>query len=147
MVEHFDALEASFQASYGIDLRRALWGPRLIGVRRIGALIGGLPPGGPLDRSLNGAAAGWGPREEFLATAAELLDVGNRLFWQANFKGKPPGEALEIKRPRSPRSRPEVPQVQITSREELRAALEREGRLFKGARKVAAKLKGGENGD
>lgn len=42
-MKHYEALEADFLLSYGIDLRRALWGPDLIGVRRLWSLVRGLP--------------------------------------------------------------------------------------------------------
>lgn len=44
VAQYFGALEADFQRVYGFDLRRVLWRDR-VGVRRLWALIEGLPPG------------------------------------------------------------------------------------------------------
>lgn len=131
MTEHFEALEASFQSTYRLDLRFALWGPpdRRIGVRRLVSLIQGLPPRSPLHRSLNPGAADWGPLEELLATNAELLDTANRMFWEANFKGHPPGKPIQITRP-TVKGR-KMPRVKVGEGETIRDVLEREGRLLK----------------
>jgi hypothetical protein len=49
---HFEALEADFRAQYGLDLSEVLWGDRRFGVRRIRALIYGLPHDGAFARAV-----------------------------------------------------------------------------------------------
>lgn len=134
MYEHFEALEASFEQTYGLDLRRALWGKLRIGVRRLGALISGLPPGSPLHRSLDPDGWGWGTREELAAQTVEQLDGLARLFWQANFKGNVPGQPVKIERPKRLRPKPKRTPLkggpQIKTPADLKAALAAEGRLL-----------------
>ncbi len=84
ILEEFEALEADFQAHYGIDLRRALWGPIPLSARRLLALVKGLPPGSALHRSVDPEGYGWTNNEELLATLLEVTDLSNRMFYSAN---------------------------------------------------------------
>lgn len=129
METHFEPLEASFQAAYGLDLRQALWGPRRIGVRRLAALIGGLPTASPFARSVNPAAA-WGPVEEFTATTVEMLDALLRQLWPMTMKGRPPGDPVRIERP-IPAAGHEEEQIEVRSKDDLIRELEKRGRLWK----------------
>lgn len=65
-----------------------MWGPNPIGVRKLESLIGGLPLDGSLARVLapETVGRGWGYQEELLAIIAEVVDVGNRNFVEANKK-------------------------------------------------------------
>lgn len=100
MSEHFEAVEADFQAHYGIDLREALWGSRPIGVRRLLSLVNGLPVRGSVHRDLNSDGRDWSSIEELLATVIELLDFGNRMRFAANVKqGTKIWEPIEVRRP------------------------------------------------
>lgn len=49
---YFEALEADFQAYYGLDLRAALWGDTALGSRRLFALIKGIGPDSALGRQV-----------------------------------------------------------------------------------------------
>lgn len=54
----------------------------------------------------NGLGAGWGPTQELLATIAELVDAGNRLFFSANSKkGTRLPRPIRIPRPSERRRR------------------------------------------
>lgn len=55
----------------------------------------------------DGLGAGWGPNEELLATIAEVLDAGNRMYFRAHAKknARLP-KALRIPRPSERRRRP-----------------------------------------
>jgi len=98
IAENYAELEADFQREYGIDLTDALYGERPMGVRRLTALINGLSLGSATLRKAN---KNWGTVEELLASVAELIDVTNRLLYQANFDTKktPVWEPLQITRP------------------------------------------------
>lgn len=79
-----------------------------MGVRRILALIAGLPPGSAVHRSIDphGAGKGWTTQEELLSTIAEVVDYGNRLFYAANTKkGSKQPKPLFIPRPTQPKRR------------------------------------------
>jgi hypothetical protein len=67
-------IEADLQRYYGIDLRD----PSL-GVRRIRALLHGLPRDSALMRHEHGPTADWGNAEELLALVAELVHSSIRV--------------------------------------------------------------------
>jgi len=91
---HYEALEADLLAHYGLDLREG------IGVRRLRALVQGLPPGGALHRSIDPDGWRWTTDTEMLATVAELVDANNRLFYSAHAKkGSSPVKPIKIMRP------------------------------------------------
>lgn len=114
--EHFEALESDFQHYYGLDLRRVLYGEDAVGLRRLRALIGGLPPGSAVHRSVDPAGYGWRNTEEMLALIAQLIDHTNRLLFARTQKGQVP-KPIHIKRPweRVPERRP------VASPDEVRA--------------------------
>lgn len=100
MLEHFEAVEADFQAHYGVDLRDALWGPRPVGVRRLLSLINGLPLRGAVHREAATDGRDWGTVEELLATVVELLDFGNRIrFASGARQGTKIWDPIEVRRP------------------------------------------------
>lgn len=83
-------------------LSEAVWGEQAIGVRRLHSLISGLPPTSALARELypDTVGADWGVTEELLATALELIDLGNRQFLMANSKsGTSAPKPIRITRP------------------------------------------------
>jgi hypothetical protein len=105
MREHFGAVEADFQSHYGLDLRMVLWGPEPIGVRRVYALVSGLPLDGTAARSLLYGGRAWSNTDELLATLVEMLDFNNRMTFAANVKkGTRIWEPVEINRPSQPKS-------------------------------------------
>lgn len=54
----------------------------------------------------------WTYTEELLATASELIDLGNRMFYSANSKkGARVPKPIEIKRPWQPEQEAEVVQM------------------------------------
>lgn len=68
-------------------------------MRRLHSLISGLPPNSALAREIN-PELDWGITEELLATALELIDLGNRQFVMANSKkGTPAPKPIKISRP------------------------------------------------
>jgi hypothetical protein len=106
-------------SEYGIHLGNALWGERPMSVRRLGALLAGLPARNALARALDpkGVGSDWGHVEELLATQAELIDQGNRLFYQAHAKkGSRDPEPIKIRRPWD-----EELAAPVASQDELRA--------------------------
>jgi hypothetical protein len=123
--DHYEPLEAALQSEYGIDLRRALWGPRPLGVRRLWSLVRHLPPGNALDRALDpdGYGAGWGTSQELQAQLVEIVHALYCAFVQANFKlTGPPPKPVHIPRPGEQRRRMATP-------EELHAWLMGPGRM------------------
>lgn len=113
------------QAAYGIDLRSALWGPERLGVRRLGALVDGLPPGGALDRAVDpdGWGSGWGNTEELLAKIAELVHLNWAQFVVTHSKkGAQPPRPLRIPRPHDRRR-----VIRKPTGKQLRAFLESKG--------------------
>lgn len=108
---------------YGIVLGDALWGPEPLGVRRLTALVAGLPPAGSLGRDLDPfLAAGWDSATELTAMVAELVDHSNRMYLMANSKkGTRLPPPLFIPRPGQPRRR------RKPTKAELKASLGRLG--------------------
>lgn len=86
MRDHFGAVEADFQSHYGLDLRQVLWGSSPYGVRRIHALVAGLPPTGAMIRAAATNGQPWSVTDDLLATVIEMIDHGNRMFFSANAK-------------------------------------------------------------
>lgn len=116
------------QSAYGIDLGRALWGDRPLSLRRLLALVGGLPRGGALDRALDpdGWGSGWTHTEELLATIAELLDLHRRQYVVTNSKrGASKPRAIKIPRPSDIRRRLE--KIRKPTGEQLRDFLVSKG--------------------
>jgi hypothetical protein len=70
-------------------------------------LVKGLPPTSASARALDeGLRVGWGFTEELLATAIEVIDLGNRNFLQANgVKRHSLPKPIFIDRPLRPRKR------------------------------------------
>lgn len=68
--EHWDELDADFQRFYALDLGAACFGPDHAGLRRIYALITGLPQDSALARSMGWA---WTEDSEMTATLVELV--------------------------------------------------------------------------
>lgn len=94
-----------------------MWGSEPFGGRRLFSLVSKLPPESALAASLQGEAFGWRNSEELLALIAELLDLNNRLFVQANSKpGSPRPKPLEIPRPYRA-TEPDRPQPKATADE------------------------------
>lgn len=107
--EHFEALESDFQHYYGIDLRQACYGPHPMGLRRLRALIQGLPPGSAVHRSLDPQGSQWTFDTELLAALAELLDHSNRLYLAAHKnKGAQLPRPISIKRPWDTTQEPQI---------------------------------------
>lgn len=78
-------------------------------MRRLHSLIYGLPPNGAFARDLHPDTVGadWGNAEELLATAIELIDLGNRQFIKANSKkGAKSPKPIKITRPWERKSEP-----------------------------------------
>lgn len=79
-----------------------------MGVRRVLALIIGLPPGSAIHRALDpkGVGVGWTTQEELMAVLIEVMDYGNRLFYSANSKkGAKQPKPLYVPRPNRSRKR------------------------------------------
>lgn len=69
-------------------------------MRRLIALINGLPPGGALHRSIDPARVDWSQTDELLATLVEVVDIGNRDFAAVHSdKGSPPRKPIRVPRP------------------------------------------------
>jgi hypothetical protein len=82
-----------------MNLRDAAYGPRPTGVRRLWALVEGLPPTGALGRAMRDD---WSPgsTEYLLAIVAEQIDLSNRIAIKAHSGGKSrAGQPLRIPRP------------------------------------------------
>ena len=123
VANNLDELEADFQREYGIDIRAALFGKSPMGVRRLTALIHGLSPESATMRKVTANGQQWGPTEELLATLCELVDMTNRMFYQANFdtkKGNKVWDPIEIPRPYS-QTRRERQRPRLSSDDELRS--------------------------
>jgi len=118
VADNFDELEADFQREYGIDLREALYGKSRVGGRRLTTLINGLSPNSATMRKVNSGGGVWGPTEELLATLCEMIDLSNRMYFQAHFEGDV-WDAIEIPRPRTL----EVARAAHTSAQEQAEAL------------------------
>lgn len=80
---YFDALEADFQRYYGLDLRDAIWGENAMGARRFMALVQWLPKDAAFFRAQNPSWE-WDQDTELLAELIEVMDVGNRMYYEAN---------------------------------------------------------------
>lgn len=105
-----------------------------MGVRRLGALIGGLPLEGAVARSVDPEhlGRGWTTQNELMAVIAELIDQGNRYFFGANSKsGTRQPEPLQVPRPYK-RVRP--PRKQSTPKQ-LMAFAGKTGGVIKAKRK------------
>lgn len=82
-------------------------------------LLSGLPRDSAFIRAVLGENADWGQQEELLASIAELLDLSNRLFLQANSKpGTRSPKPIEIPRPYKNQPEQHQPTQQAT-REEI----------------------------
>lgn len=80
-----------------------MWGEGRLGLRKLAALAGNLPPGCALHRAEDpeGAGSGWGHSEELLASLIEVLDRHDRHFILAHSKrGAAKPKALKVPRPR-----------------------------------------------
>lgn len=90
-------------------------------MRRLLALVKGLPPEGALHRAVRGTAAGWTNTEELLAFLCELTDQTNRLLFGAfSKKGAKAPKPVSIPRPGQENQRRRRPKA---SAEELSAFL------------------------
>lgn len=67
-------------------------------MRRLFSLVKGLGPGSALLRAQDPAQGTWGNTEELLASLIEVVDLSNRLFYTANYKG-PALKPIKVKRP------------------------------------------------
>lgn len=104
-----EALEADFQRFYALDFRQATWGEEALGIRRLRALIRGLPPGSAVHRALD-PHSDWTANEELLASLIEVVDLGNRWFFGANTKkGSQQPKPIKIPRPRDDEKEPRKP--------------------------------------
>lgn len=102
-MERFEALEADFARYYGVDLRAACWGDHPVGMRRLRALIRGLPLDSALGRSVAPHRLEWSTTEELLATLIEVTDAGNVMFFAAHSKpGTPRPRPIRVPRPGQP---------------------------------------------
>lgn len=102
MSGHFGAVEADFQSHYGLDLRQALWGAPRTGVRRLLALVKGLPSDSATSRSVNTGGEPWSMQDELLAALVEMVDQSNRMFFSAHAKeGTTVWDPVQIRRPGS----------------------------------------------
>jgi hypothetical protein len=75
-----------------------VWGPQLVGVRRLWSLLDGLPPDGKLGRKLRGDSWGAQSSEYLLALLVEQVDALCRVTLRANGVKKHL-EPLHIPRP------------------------------------------------
>lgn len=133
MQAHFEAVEADFQSYYRLDLRQVLWGPDPYGVRRIHALVTGLPPDGAMIRDMAYDGQEWSVTDELLAALLEEVDYGNRLYYSAHMKkGAQQPKPVEIKRPGRQPELPEGPRPQ-TPTYELWRVLGPENVVFEGS--------------
>jgi len=107
VANNFDELEADFQREYGIDLREALYGDSRVGGRRLTALVNGLSPRSATMRKINANGDEWGSTEELLAVLCELIDLGNRMYFQAHFEGDV-WDPIEVPRPHTKNEIPEM---------------------------------------
>jgi len=108
VAERWDPIEADFQRYYTKSLPEACYGHRGSGeaghsgrfsLRRIKALIAGLPQDSALARALDPELVGWSPIEDLLSLLIEVVDRGNRDFFAANTKeGTPQPEPIRIAR-------------------------------------------------
>jgi len=119
MLKHFEAVEADFQSHYGLDLRQVCWGPGALGVRRIRALVRGLPIDGVTVRETELHGKPWSITDELLATLIELIDHGNRMYYSAHAKN-PSGvwKPLKITRPIEEEDQP--PERKISTVEDIK---------------------------
>lgn len=115
MLEHFEAVEADFQSHYGLDLRDVLWGPQHVGVRRLNALVKGLPLQGVFFRTAATNGKSWTTTDELLSVLIEIVDHGNAMYYETH--KKPTAEkwkSIEIHRPTG-NLEPEPPKVSTNS--------------------------------
>lgn len=82
-----------------MDLREACYGTSRIGVRRLRALIAGLPIGSALHRSLDPTGWAWGTTEELLAVLVEVVDLGNRQYVAFEAGRNKVPKPIDIRRP------------------------------------------------
>lgn len=69
-------------------------------MRRLHALVSGLPRDAALLRKLDPEQAQWGTTAELLAALIEVVDMGNRMYHAAHTrKGTTPLTPVEIRRP------------------------------------------------
>lgn len=86
--EHWEAVEADLLRCYGVDLAGLLRGD--LSLRRVRALVRGLPPGSALARGID-ARAEWTVTDWLLAAVVDHVAVAN---WQrANHGAKHPNPA------------------------------------------------------
>jgi hypothetical protein len=96
-------LEADFLAVYRLDLREVLGDDAPFGMRRLRALIEGLPPSAMFWRR----EPGWGTTEELLALNAEVTHSAIRVLLAAfSKKGSSLPKPLHVPRPWDVRRRP-----------------------------------------
>lgn len=84
MGEHHSAVEADLQRFYGVDLLDLYRGK--LSIRKLAALVSGLPRGSALHIAMSGEEALWGTSDYLLAATVDHLAVANWLFVQANSK-------------------------------------------------------------
>jgi hypothetical protein len=97
-------LEADFARSYGVDLRELVGDHPPFGMRRLRALILGLPP----DAMVWRREPGWGTAEELAALNAELTHSVVRVLVSAfSKKGSSPLRPFHVPRPFEARQRTE----------------------------------------
>lgn len=107
MHTHFEAVEADFQSHYGLDLREVLWGSRRLGVRRINALVEGLPLSGATFRAAATNGVQWSTTDELLAVLVEMIDHSNRMYFAAHAKkGQGVWKPVQIARPATKKIEP-----------------------------------------
>lgn len=89
-------------------------------------MIKQLPPGSPLHRATDPNGWSWGTTDELLAMLAELVDMGNRLFIQANSKkGSRQPKPLEITRPWQSEEPPQQQTHRHATADEIRTFFKR----------------------
>lgn len=85
-----------------------------MGVRRLLALLDGIPPGSALHRAVDPDGWAWTTTEELMASLIEVADFGNRWYIAAHIDSKKGGkvpDAIRVPRPGERRSPvPDVPQ-------------------------------------
>jgi hypothetical protein len=129
-MDHWESVEADFQRFYGLDLRG-------IGLRRLRALLRGLPPESGTARIIDPQAAMWSPEVEWQVRAIEYMDVFAwricaAVYWSFTGKQMKSIDPLRIPRPGDPPPSRGVPRSKIL-------------KLLSGKTTVVAR-EGGENG-
>ncbi|GAA3473884.1 hypothetical protein GCM10018965_084370 [Nonomuraea roseola] len=121
--EHFDAVEADLHRYYQIDLLDLYRGK--LSVRKLIALLSGLPRGSALHIATEGDAATWSTSDYLLANAVDYLAIGNWLFVSANSKkGARNPRPEPVPRPGSQKKTQEEPR-RFASAKEVSAFLAR----------------------